>query len=58
MRKWEKVMHNKVMVDETKEAKLSEMWDDGYWAEWARAEPDHEHDGEPDHYHHGHFHKH
>jgi G3E family GTPase len=58
MRKWEKVMHNKVMVDGMKEEKLSEMWDEGYWAEWPRADPDHEHDEEHDHHHHAHPHRH
>lgn len=48
MRKWEKVMCDEKMNDVEKEEKLGELWDDGYWAEWAK--PDEEdHEG---HYHH------
>lgn len=43
MRRWERVMFDGKMDDEAKEEKLTEMWDDGYWAEWAKAdEEDHE----------------
>ncbi|KAF2827088.1 cobW-domain-containing protein [Ophiobolus disseminans] len=44
MRKWEKIMHDKSMNEEEQETRLSQMWDDEYWAEWPRAE-DHDHDG-------------
>jgi hypothetical protein len=57
MRKWEKVMHDKTMDDEEREEKLGEMWDDGYWAEWPRAQDEHDHDGD-DHRHHEHSHSH
>jgi G3E family GTPase len=53
MKKWEKVMHDKKLDDEEKEEVLQEMWDDGYWAEWPRAQDD-----EHDHGHHHHGHKH
>jgi hypothetical protein len=44
MRKWEKVMQDKTIYEEAKEEKLQGMWDDSYWAEWARAEvDDHDH---------------
>jgi hypothetical protein len=44
MRKWEKVMQDKTIDEEAKEEKLQGMWDDSYWAEWARAEvDDHDH---------------
>lgn len=56
MRKWEKVMHDKTLGDEEREEKLSTMWDDGYWAEWPRAEDDHDHDGEGHHRGHSHAH--
>jgi hypothetical protein len=55
MRKWERIMHDKSLDDETKEEKLGEMWDDGYWAEWPRVEHEHNHD-EARHHHHGHLH--
>ncbi|KAF9691161.1 hypothetical protein EKO04_010780 [Ascochyta lentis] len=43
MRRWEKVMFDAKTDEDAKEEKLSEMWDDGYWAEWARVnEEDHE----------------
>ncbi|EAT77115.1 hypothetical protein HBI56_207560 [Parastagonospora nodorum] len=58
MRKWEKVMHNDKMDEEEKEEKLAEMWDDGYWAEWARPGAEEEDDEGHDHHHHGHSHKH
>jgi hypothetical protein len=45
------------MDDEEKEEKLGEMWDDGYWAEWPRAQDEHDHDGD-DHRHHEHSHSH
>lgn len=48
MRKWEKVMFDGKKDEDAKEEKLSEMWDDGYWAEWARAD-DEDHEG---HHHH------
>jgi G3E family GTPase len=44
MRKWEKIMHDRNLDEEGKEEKLSEMWDDGYWAEWPRVEHEHDHD--------------
>jgi G3E family GTPase len=50
MRKWEKVMHDRNLDEEGKEEKLTEMWDDEYWAEWQRVE--HEHDHNEDHHHH------
>ncbi|KAF1836086.1 cobW-domain-containing protein [Decorospora gaudefroyi] len=63
MKKWEKVMHDKELDDEGKEDVLQEMWDDGYWAEWPRAQDDEEHEHELSHdhaqnHHHGHHHKH
>ncbi|KAJ8114730.1 hypothetical protein OPT61_g3457 [Boeremia exigua] len=43
MRKWEKIMYDGKMDEEAKEERLAETWDDGYWAEWAKAdEEDHE----------------
>ncbi|KZM26754.1 uncharacterized protein EKO05_0010117 [Ascochyta rabiei] len=43
MRKWEKVMFDGKMGEDAKEEKLSEMWNEEYWAEWARTdEEDHE----------------
>ncbi|KAH9882592.1 hypothetical protein J1614_000828 [Plenodomus biglobosus] len=53
MRKWEKVMNDKKLDGEATEEKLSEMWDDGYWAEWPRVEDDDEHEHD-----HGHNHSH
>ena len=50
MKKWEKVMFDGKTDQEAKEEKLQEMWDDGYWAEWARADED-EHDHEGHHHH-------
>ncbi|KAH7079801.1 CobW/HypB/UreG, nucleotide-binding domain-containing protein [Paraphoma chrysanthemicola] len=55
MRKWERLMRDKRLGEEEKEEKLGDSWDDGYWAEWPRAEDEHNHDG---HDHHGHAHKH
>jgi G3E family GTPase len=43
MRKWEKVMQDEGMDEEEKEEKLQDMWDDSYWAEWARTGEDDEH---------------
>ncbi|KAF1918716.1 CobW/HypB/UreG, nucleotide-binding domain-containing protein [Ampelomyces quisqualis] len=54
MRKWEKVMHDKSLDEEAREEKLNDMWDDGYWAEWPRADDEHDHDGDD----HGHNHSH
>lgn len=52
MKKWEKIMRNDELDDETKEETLAEMWDDGYWAEWARGEDQvHGHDHDHDHSH-------
>lgn len=53
MRKWEKVMHNTSLDHEHKEGKLQDMWDDGYWAEWARGngEEEHNHDHNSSHAH-------
>lgn len=48
MKKWKKVMQDKKLDDEDKEEVLQEMWDDGFWAEWPRAQ-----DEEHDHDHHG-----
>jgi G3E family GTPase len=57
MRKWERIMHNKNMDNATKEERLGEMWDDGYWAEWPHVEHDHDHHhDEAEHHHHGHTH--
>lgn len=43
MRKWEKVMFDGKMDEDAKEERLAEIWDDGYWAEWAKAgDEDHE----------------
>jgi ABC-type nickel/cobalt efflux system permease component RcnA len=57
MRKWERIMHNKNMDNATKEERLGEMWDDGYWAEWPHVEHDHDHHhNEAEHHHHGHTH--
>ncbi|KAH7071554.1 CobW/HypB/UreG, nucleotide-binding domain-containing protein [Paraphoma chrysanthemicola] len=53
MRKWERLMRDKSLGEEEKEEELSDSWDDGYWAEWPRAEAEHNHDG---HDHHGHAH--
>jgi G3E family GTPase len=60
MKKWEKVMHDDKLDDEEKEETLQEMWDDGYWAEWPRAqdEEEHDHGHSHDHGHHHHGHKH
>ncbi|KAF2022961.1 cobW-domain-containing protein [Setomelanomma holmii] len=33
MRKWERVMHENSLDEDAKEEKLSEMWDEGFWAE-------------------------
>ncbi|KAJ4373570.1 hypothetical protein N0V86_007712 [Didymella sp. IMI 355093] len=49
MRKWEKVMFDGKTDADVKQEKLQEMWDDGYWAEWASVEED-------DHRHEGHLH--
>lgn len=54
MRRWERIMCDKTLNEETREEKLSEIWDDGYWAEWLRAE-DIDHTG---HDHNGHAHAH
>lgn len=44
MRKWEGVMNDARLDEVEKEEKLQELWDDGYWAEWGRAEEEpHEH---------------
>ncbi|CAA9963144.1 Cobalamin synthesis protein [Pyrenophora teres f. maculata] len=51
MKKWTKVMQDKKLDDEEKEEVLQDMWDDGFWAEWPRAQ-----DEEHDHDHHGHKH--
>jgi len=51
MKKWTKVMHDKELNSEEKEEVLQDMWDDGFWAEWPRAQDD-----EHDHEHHGHKH--
>jgi hypothetical protein len=56
MRKWERIMHDRSIDDEAKEEQLCEMWDEEYWAEWPRAEHDHE-DSEEAHRH-GHSHAH
>jgi G3E family GTPase len=56
MRKWEGVMHDKSIDNETKGERLCEKWDEGYWAEWPRAEHDHEHDEQG--HDHGHSHAH
>ncbi|KAH6638832.1 cobalamin synthesis protein [Boeremia exigua] len=48
MRKWEKVMYDGKMDMEAKEERLVEIWDDGYWAEWARAEEE-DHEGHNHH---------
>ncbi|KAI4949465.1 hypothetical protein J4E91_005204 [Alternaria rosae] len=62
MKKWEKVMHDDKLDNDEKEETLQEMWDDGYWAEWPRAqddeENDHGHDHSHDHGHHHHGHRH
>ncbi|OJD38814.1 uncharacterized protein BKCO1_300011 [Diplodia corticola] len=55
-KKWEKLMRREDLALERKEEKLSEWWDDSYWAEWTVGE-DHEHDEEDGHHHH-HGHKH
>ncbi|KAJ4293384.1 hypothetical protein N0V90_008667 [Kalmusia sp. IMI 367209] len=43
MREWEGVMHDNKLNEEEKEEKLQELWDDGYWAEWGRAEEEEHH---------------
>ena len=48
MRKWEGVMRGK-LDEEGKEERLAQVWDDGYWAEWARG-------GEEEAGHEGHHH--
>ena len=50
MRRWEKVMFDGKTDADVKQEKLQEMWDDGYWAEWAAVEED-EHDHEGHHHH-------
>jgi len=52
MRKWERVMKDKDLDGDATEEKLAEIWDDGYWAEWARVEAEEEHGHS-----HGHTHK-
>ncbi|KAF2626554.1 cobW-domain-containing protein [Macroventuria anomochaeta] len=43
MRKWEKIMFDGKIDEDDKEERLAGMWDDEYWAEWARTEEeDHE----------------
>jgi G3E family GTPase len=54
MRRWEKIMSNEKMDDQAKEERLAELWDDGYWAEWSRAE----NEDDQDHQHHGHARSH
>jgi G3E family GTPase len=54
MRKWEKIMSNEEMDNQAKEARLGEIWDDEYWAEWSRVE----HEDDQDLQHHGHAHSH
>ncbi|KAH7135156.1 cobalamin synthesis protein [Dendryphion nanum] len=56
MKKWEKLMNNKKLSNEEKEEKISEIWDDGYWAEWPRFGEDEAHDHDQSHA--GHKHKH
>jgi hypothetical protein len=60
MKKWENVVQDKKMDDKEKEEVLQEMWDDGYWAEWPRAqvEEEHDHNHSHDHGHHHHGYKH
>lgn len=53
MKRWEKVMRDTALDEEAKEDRLAEMWDDGYWAEWAKVE--HGDHGGHDH---GHSHRH
>lgn len=43
MRRWEKLMFDETLSEDEKEQKLQQMWDDGYWAEWPRAEEEHDH---------------
>lgn len=43
MRKWERVMKDKELDGDATDEKLAELWDDGYWAEWPRAEAQEEH---------------
>lgn len=50
MRRWEGVMGDGELSEEDKEERLRGMWDDGYWAEWIRAEDELDRDG------HGHAH--
>lgn len=52
MRKWERVMKDKELDGDATDEKLAELWDDGYWAEWPRAEAQEEHGHS-----HGHAHK-
>lgn len=52
MRKWERVMKDKDLDGDATDEKLAELWDDGYWAEWPRAEAQEEHGHS-----HGHAHK-
>jgi G3E family GTPase len=51
MKTWEEVMHDKKLDDDEKEEVLQEMWDDGYWAEWPRAQDEEEHDHDHSHDH-------
>jgi hypothetical protein len=52
MRKWERIMHDKLTSEEERDEKLQALWDDGYWTEWGIVEDEKE-DG---HDHHGHSH--
>ena len=44
MRRWENIMHDANLDQGAKEETLAELWDDGCWAEWLRADDDGGHD--------------
>jgi G3E family GTPase len=44
MRKWERIMHDKMTSKVERDEKLQASWDDGYWTEWGIVE-DEEEDG-------------
>ena len=49
MKRWEGVMRDGKLNGDGKEERLAEVWDDGYWAEWARGGEEEGHEG---HHHH------
>lgn len=55
---WERLMRRKDIDLEKKEEKLSEWWDDSYWAEWTVPEQDEEKEEGPAYDHAAHLHRH